>query len=49
MLGQITCDMIRAGPSGIFADGHPQINRVVIGFMGTIGAALVLVGPHLDC
>jgi hypothetical protein len=32
--------MIRAGPDGAFADGHPKVNGIVIGFMGQIGRAV---------
>jgi hypothetical protein len=29
-----------AGPSGTFADGHPKVNGIVIGFTHAIGEAL---------
>lgn len=45
LLSQIAADMIRAGPSGVFADGHPRINGVVVGFMGAIGRALAEAAP----
>jgi hypothetical protein len=35
--------MIRAGTDGVFPDGHPRFNGIVLGFMSTIGRA-VLVG-----
>ena len=41
LLAQITADMIRAGTHGAFADGRQKVNGVVIGFMSTIGRALV--------
>src|SRR5437588_6536436 len=41
LLPHIVADMIRAGPSGTFANGESKINGVVIGFMSTIGKALV--------
>jgi hypothetical protein len=52
LLQQIVADMIRAGPSGSWADGHPKINGIVIGFMGTIGCALTItlqsrLGPEI--
>jgi hypothetical protein len=40
LLQNIVADMVRAGPSGAFADGHPKVNGIVIGFMGGIGRAL---------
>ncbi|MGD0333911.1 MAG: hypothetical protein ABSA90_11740 [Xanthobacteraceae bacterium] len=40
LLPAIVADMIRAGPSGAFADGHARIEGVVIGFMSEIGSAL---------
>jgi hypothetical protein len=40
LLQQIVADMVRAGPCGTFADGHPKVNGIVIGFMGAIGRAL---------
>jgi hypothetical protein len=36
----IVADMIRAGPTGCFADGTPKINGNVIGFVGLLGRAL---------
>ena len=39
LLSQIVADMICAGPSGAFPNGHPQVNGVVIGVMQVIGAA----------
>jgi hypothetical protein len=40
LLGQITADMITAGLNTKAADGRPEINGIVIGFMRTIGNAL---------
>ena len=40
LLPQIVADMICRGPGGVFPNGHPKTNGVVIGFMGTIGKAL---------
>jgi hypothetical protein len=40
LLPQIVAEMIGRGPDGVFPDGHPRTNGVVIGFMGTIGKAL---------
>jgi hypothetical protein len=34
--------MIRAGPSGNFADGTAKIDGVVVGFMSMIGEALII-------
>jgi hypothetical protein len=39
-MAPIVADMIRAGPSGTFADGQPKVNGIVIGFMSTLGNAL---------
>jgi hypothetical protein len=39
LLPQIVGDMICAGPFGAFADGHLEVNGVVIGFMQVIAAA----------
>jgi hypothetical protein len=39
LLGSIVADMIRAGPSGTFPDGHLRVSGVVTGFMTTIGEA----------
>jgi len=39
LLGRIVADMIRAGPSGTFLDGHLKVSGVVIGFMRAIGEA----------
>lgn len=36
----IILDMIKAGPSGVFADGSPKTNGIVVGFMGVIGSAV---------
>ena len=41
LLPAIVADMVRAGTSGTFADGHPKVNGVVIGFMSVVGARLV--------
>jgi hypothetical protein len=41
LLGQIVADMIRAGPTGTFANGEPKVNGIVIGFMSIIGRALI--------
>jgi hypothetical protein len=40
LLAQIVGDMIRAGPVGVFPDGHPKICGITIGFMNVIGRAL---------
>jgi len=42
LLAAIVGDMIRAGPSGTFADGTEKIDGVVVGFMSTIGKALIV-------
>lgn len=39
LLGSIVADMIRAGPSGTFPDGHLRVSGVVTGYMRTIGEA----------
>ena len=48
LLPQIVADMIGRGPDGVFPDGQPKTNGVVIGFMGTIGKALAknTASPH---
>jgi hypothetical protein len=43
LLQHIVVDMIGAGLTGRWADGGPRSNGIVIGFMGTIGKALVEV------
>jgi hypothetical protein len=40
LLPAIVADMIRAGTNGAFADGHPKINGIVIGFVGTLGRVI---------
>jgi hypothetical protein len=40
LMQSIVADMIRAGPSGSFANGCPKVNGIVIGFMGVIGGGL---------
>jgi len=40
LLPSIVADMIRAGTTGTFPDGHPKVNGIVIGFMGVIGRML---------
>jgi len=45
LLAQIVGDMVRAGPSGAWADATPKINGVVIGFMNTLGKVLYVIGP----
>jgi hypothetical protein len=42
LLPAIVADMICRGPDGVFPNGHPKTNGVVIGFMGTIGKALAV-------
>ena len=42
LLASIVGDMIWAGPSGTFADGTAKIDGVVVGFMSTIGKALII-------
>jgi hypothetical protein len=42
LLAAIVGDMIGAGPSGTFADGTAKIDGVVVGFMNTIGKALIV-------
>jgi hypothetical protein len=39
LLPQIVSDMIRAGPSGTFANGEPKVDTIVMGFIQVIGAA----------
>jgi hypothetical protein len=36
LLPSIVADMIRAGPTGTFANGEPKINGIVIGFVGVL-------------
>lgn len=48
LLPAIVGDMIRAGPSGTFANGHAEIDGVVIGFMTTIGKVLTQLGHGDD-
>jgi hypothetical protein len=45
LLAAIVADMILAGPSGAFPNGHPQVNGIVIGFMGAIGEVVCLIAP----
>jgi len=40
LLGQIIGDMIRAGPTGKYANGEPKCGGVVIGFTDKIGTML---------
>jgi hypothetical protein len=40
LLPQIVADMIRAGTNGTFADGHPKVDGIAIGFMSVISRAV---------
>jgi hypothetical protein len=40
LLAHIVADMIRAGTNGTFADGHPKVDGIAIGFMSVIGRAV---------
>lgn len=42
LLSTIVADMVRAGTSRAFPDGHLKVNGIVIGFMSTIGRVLSL-------
>jgi hypothetical protein len=46
LLQNIVADMVRAGPTGTFPDGHPRVNGIVIGFMGVIGRAMCASISH---
>jgi hypothetical protein len=46
LLPNIAADMIRAGTSGAFADGHPKVNGIVIGFMSVIGRTVCVALPE---
>jgi hypothetical protein len=41
LLAQIASDMVRDGPYGTYPNGEPKMSGIVIGFMCTIGRALV--------
>jgi hypothetical protein len=43
LLPQIVSDMVCAGASGTYADGHPKVNNVVMGFMAVIGRATCML------
>jgi len=46
-MGQIVAGMIRAGPVGKNAVGHPRVGGVVVGFMSTIGETLASITPFV--
>ena len=48
LLPAIVADMVRAGTSGTFADGHPKVNGVVIGFMSVIGKVATIAWAMPD-
>ena len=47
LLAQIVKDMIGAGPCGRYPSGAPKVDCVVIGFMNTLGSALIAGAPGL--
>jgi hypothetical protein len=46
LLSDIVGDMIRAGPTGTYANGEPKVNGIVIGFMSTINRLVNAVAAN---